>query len=276
MSGVSQISLHSISPSADISSRGTYSPIPDLEDEPEAAAAEAAAGQEGETRVPPLSRFGTFLSNDFNRLSSRVALVLVIVILLALYGQRASELSHIQQVSKDGSLDVPVSGEDHLPRLRPCQFHRSSQMSGRPKVIQTSIAEPSAQWAEVSCFQSFDRVLNPLKMKFQLPSAEIKIQFQKQDTDRPPILGFGGAFTEATALNYNRLNGEGKKTLTELLFGKTGLGYRYVRTNVNRLFGYFSFLAKACFVTHSLDLLPLLPMLYILKSQHGTSAYQLV
>jgi hypothetical protein len=46
--------------------------------------------------------------------------------------------------------------------------------------------------------------------------------------DRTPILGFGGAFTEATARNFWSLNERGRETALELLFGESGLGYRCV------------------------------------------------
>ena len=39
------------------------------------------------------------------------------------------------------------------------------------------------------------------------------------------IMGFGGAFTEASALNYDSLSQEGKDAVMELLYGKQGLGY---------------------------------------------------
>lgn len=40
------------------------------------------------------------------------------------------------------------------------------------------------------------------------------------------IIGFGGAFTEAAALNYANLTTELQDTLMEMYFGPSGIGYR--------------------------------------------------
>jgi glucosylceramidase len=48
-----------------------------------------------------------------------------------------------------------------------------------------------------------------------------------------PILGFGGAFTEASALNFGRLLPAGQEAVLELLFGKTGLGYSIGRIPIH-------------------------------------------
>ena len=59
------------------------------------------------------------------------------------------------------------------------------------------------------------------------PAAVIDVNFKNVPFgDRTPILGFGGAFTEAAALNYGSLSEEGKHAAMDLLFGKDGLGYR--------------------------------------------------
>ena len=70
---------------------------------------------------------------------------------------------------------------------------------------------------------------NPESSSGEYPSAIINVDFTSQPfRKRQPILGFGGAFTEAAALNFNSLSEDGKAVALELLFCKDGLGYRYV------------------------------------------------
>ena len=45
--------------------------------------------------------------------------------------------------------------------------------------------------------------------------------------------GFGGAFTEASARNYQSLDDSGKSAVIDLLFGKDGLGYSLGRVHMN-------------------------------------------
>ena len=52
-------------------------------------------------------------------------------------------------------------------------------------------------------------------------------------TTLSPILGFGGAFTQAASLNFHALSSTGQDAALELLFGKTGLGYNLGRTHIN-------------------------------------------
>ncbi|EED87519.1 glucosylceramidase [Thalassiosira pseudonana CCMP1335] len=59
------------------------------------------------------------------------------------------------------------------------------------------------------------------------------IQTSRAEPSRSPILGFGGAFTEAAALNYMSLNEEGREMVMQLLFGREGLGYSLGRTHIN-------------------------------------------
>ena len=67
-----------------------------------------------------------------------------------------------------------------------------------------------------------------------MPTATVDIDFSKiSHPDREPILGFGGAFTEASALNFMSLNSAGRSAVIELLFGKDGLGYSVGRVHMN-------------------------------------------
>lgn len=133
-------------------------------------------------------------------------------------------------VSRNQGLLLLINEEQ--PRLSPCVFYLSK--SDSPKVIQTSLGEPSAQWSEVACFRGAEET----KMIFPIPSARIKVKMFGSSSSFsssffPEILGFGGAFTQATSLNYNRLGGEGKAAFLELIFGATGLGYSMGRVPIN-------------------------------------------
>lgn len=100
-------------------------------------------------------------------------------------------------------------------------------------MIQTSYAEPSKQWSEVACVFAHRR-RNSKDQQQQYGIAQINIDFAKVAfPDRPPILGFGGAFTEAAALNFHSLSKEGQAAVMLLLFGKSGLGYTLGRTHMN-------------------------------------------
>ena len=121
---------------------------------------------------------------------------------------------------------------------------------------QTSMKEPSKQWAGVACLPvemttkakleqetnslfrkspSDTKFVNPLQVDDYLaPDAILQVNFsQRVFADRPPIYGFGGAFTEASALNFNRLSTAGKDAVMDLLFGKSGLGYSIGRIHIN-------------------------------------------
>eukprot|EP00984_Skeletonema_dohrnii_P038337 scaffold41471_cov228-Skeletonema_dohrnii-CCMP3373.AAC.2 len=104
-------------------------------------------------------------------------------------------------------------------------------------MIQTSFAEPSKQWSEVACVHVKNRrhlQEEDEEQQQEYGTAQINIDFDKVAfPDRPPILGFGGAFTEAAALNFNSLSQQGQDAVIELLFGKSGLGYTLGRTHIN-------------------------------------------
>ena len=46
-------------------------------------------------------------------------------------------------------------------------------------------------------------------------------------------MGFGGAFTEAAALNFGRLPSTNQDQLLEAYFGHTGIGYSLGRVHIN-------------------------------------------
>lgn len=102
------------------------------------------------------------------------------------------------------------------------------------KLIQTSLSSPSHQWSEQPCYSVdpehglFGRMKQAVVDEYQVPDAVLQVDFES-GLNRT-ILGFGGAFTEAAALNYNSLSQIGKDRVMELLFGESGLGYRYEPT----------------------------------------------
>ena len=58
------------------------------------------------------------------------------------------------------------------------------------------------------------------------------IKLYKNET-RQEILGFGGAFTEASASVYNKLDTEKKGEIIKAYFGEQGNGYSMARTHIN-------------------------------------------
>ena len=75
---------------------------------------------------------------------------------------------------------------------------------------------------------------NPYLNEYGNPDAILNISLGETSfPDRPPILGFGAAFTESASLNYQSLSEIGKETLMELYFGKSGLGYTLGRVHIN-------------------------------------------
>ena len=68
-----------------------------------------------------------------------------------------------------------------------------------------------------------------------LPTKTIEsptIKLNKNGT-RQEILGFGGAFTEAAASVYHKLDLEKKEEIIQAYFGSNGNGYTMGRTHIN-------------------------------------------
>jgi glucosylceramidase len=78
---------------------------------------------------------------------------------------------------------------------------------------------------------------HPMVERFGAPDALMQVNLSQIafPGKAVPILGFGGAFTEAAALNYQSLTETGKDTVMELLFGKSGLGYSLGRVHINSI-----------------------------------------
>eukprot|EP00977_Amphora_coffeiformis_P018523 scaffold6562_cov163-Amphora_coffeaeformis.AAC.10 len=125
-----------------------------------------------------------------------------------------------------------------------CEIH--SERFTVAQGIQTSMQDPSHQWSTMSCFPVVKETKSsflfarppppdpPRINTYSAPDAIFAVSF---DTlafpGRPPILGFGGAFTEAAARNFHTLSADGQELVLELLFGKDGLGYGLGRLHMN-------------------------------------------
>ena len=171
-----------------------------------------------------------------------VALIATILLCIALFlnvflprtttTQTTTVLSSAEEPGTDAAVYRPT-----------CEVH-----SNRFTVhgVQTSMQDPGHQWSTVSCFPVVKETKSswlfarttppdtPSINTYQAPDALLQVRL---DTlafpGRPPILGFGGAFTEAAARNFHTLSREGQELVLELLFGKDGLGYSLGRLHMN-------------------------------------------
>ena len=180
-----------------------------------------------------------------NYLKQNIATVIIVVLLtiiFALAGERASIA-----VSSSSEL-VENKLQTTEIKWRPCQLYLDPKVRS-VKVLQTSLADPANQWGQVPCLvrnsqQIYDEPqwnwlfgnssAETQPLEYGMPSATIKANFKDiSHPKRKPIMGFGGAFTEASALNYMTLEKSGREAVMELLFGKNGLGYSLGRVPMN-------------------------------------------
>lgn len=145
----------------------------------------------------------------------------------------------------------------------------SSSIVASPRILQTSLMEPSKPWSLRPCVAAADPTVVPLNAA-AAPDAILQVEFSNMassfDTHnhRAPssspgtasstkassstktttstaaklsapnvILGFGGAFTEAASLNFHTLSALAQETVLELLFGSSGLGYSMGRVPIH-------------------------------------------
>ena len=102
------------------------------------------------------------------------------------------------------------------------------------RVLQTSLEEPTEKWAQQECIVSMRQQQQHSDDvdAYGAPDAVLKVNLDTlAHPNRPPILGFGGAFTEASALNFQSLSEQGQETVLDLLFGQ--LGYSIGRVHIN-------------------------------------------
>jgi glucosylceramidase len=104
----------------------------------------------------------------------------------------------------------------------------STRYSHNIRVLQTSLGEPTQKWAPQECIATTKEEIDA----YGAPDAILAVRLDVQaHPNRSPILGFGGAFTEASARNFQSLSKEGQDTVLELLFGQ--LGYNIGRVHIN-------------------------------------------
>ena len=177
-----------------------------------------------------------------------VIIVFLLLIIFALAGENASNRGQAANLVEDKSSALKI-------QWRPCQMYLDESVNN-VKVIQTSLGDPSTHWGQLPClvrnenpftfktvhdssssqwnwlFGTDDDTKEPIE--YGMPSADIKVNFEKiAHPDREPIMGFGGAFTEASALNFMTLSEDGREAVMSLLFGKEGLGYSLGRVHMN-------------------------------------------
>ena len=175
-------------------------------------------------------------------------IVILTLIIFALAGENASSKGEAAQLVETKLTSTEI-------KWRPCQVYLDPTVNP-VKIYQTSLGDPASQWASMPCLvrstkmeEKYNKAIqdsqwswlfgitqdesqNPLE--YGMPSAQINVDVDSvPHKDRQPILGFGGAFTEASALNYMSLNSDGKKAVMDLLHGKDGLGYTMGRTHIN-------------------------------------------
>jgi len=161
-----------------------------------------------------------------------VVIAVLLSIIFAMAGNRASSKGQAEQTV----LNERIAGS--IDR-RPCEIYNMVH-KGTVEILQTSLGTPSSHWSEIPCsvrdheyrfkedglqwrwrFRNHDEPVD-----YGRPSAEIRVQPEDiAHPERSPILGFGGAFTEATALNYMSLNESGRSAVIDLLFGMNGIRY---------------------------------------------------
>jgi hypothetical protein len=163
---------------------------------------------------------------------------LVAVVLVLYFGFPTSNTVNILDVAKTGKEEAAApSGEEVAAEViyRPfCIDHRAGKETS-VKLIQTSMKDPSHQWSLQPCYVVPAKKLPDEEDSYGAPDAHFQVNFSNIVFARreTPILGFGGAFTEASALNFHSLQREGQEAVLELLFGKTGLGYTKGRVHIN-------------------------------------------
>ena len=173
---------------------------------------------------------GTYIRKHITSL----IIVILTLIIFALAGENASSKGEAAQLVETKLTSTEI-------KWRPCQVYLDPTINP-VKIIQTSLSDPASQWASMPCLvrstkmekeTSYSKALqesqwswlfgitqdesqNPLE--YGMPSAQIHVDFDTVPyQNSQPIHGFGGAFTEASALNYMSLHNDGKKAVIDLL-----------------------------------------------------------
>ncbi len=207
------------------------------------------------------------ISRYFQEHYRSVIIAFLLMVIFALAGDKASNQDQAANLVEDKISALQIQWRPcqmYLKESGSAVVGSGSGGSGsgtRMKVIQTSLGDPSTHWGELPCLVRNEGPLNfnngdnsqwnwrfgsaedeeeeatsmgGEPMEYGMPSADIKVDFANiAHPEREPIMGFGGAFTEAAALNYMTLSEEGREAVMSLLFGKDGLGYSLGRVHMN-------------------------------------------
>jgi len=172
----------------------------------------------------------------------RTIALLLLGVAVLLFFATPSRDSVITVSSSTPSGTIPNSESVPPVMYRPFCLTHSSKATAR--ILQTSMGTPSQPWSHVACYSQPETVRSwmsgspPVTVNlngYGAPDAILQTNWNLPSpfSDRTPILGFGAAFTEASALNYQSLSEDGKTALMELLFGRSGLGYSLGRVHIN-------------------------------------------
>jgi O-glycosyl hydrolase len=139
---------------------------------------------------------------------------------------------HQAEANNPGDEDN-ISVDPTMNSFRPyCEYYPIEGNKRRvapPRIVQTSLHQASQPWTLIQCVPNENYVVE--LNTATAPDAVLETNFSHHM--EVPILGFGGAFTEASALNLNRLSETGRQAALELLFGRSGLGYALGRVHMN-------------------------------------------
>ena len=86
-------------------------------------------------------------------------------------------------------------------------------------------------WETAEGGRRLEQVVNPSSDTQK--AADVTFTFWTDDERGQPIIGFGGALTQASGTIWNRLSQRERERLTELLFGDTGLRATLARIPIN-------------------------------------------
>jgi len=145
---------------------------------------------------------------------------------------------HQQQVVVvDTTRTEDVSAEDgttstEQPVYRDVCRYYTTKKQQRPRILETSMHHASQPWTWKECLWNEDTIVEVNAA--HAPDAILDTDFGTAPNNSPTILGFGGAFTEASAMNWQRLSPKGQDAVVQLLFNATiGLGYTLGRIPIH-------------------------------------------
>lgn len=169
----------------------------------------------------------------------------VLVLYIGFPTDHSVDVTHLTNHHQEETLPQEAEEETTTVMYRPFCVHYGDETKV-VQLLQTSLQNPSQQWSARPCYHESQRLWSKLTkgkaggddiplLLFGAPDASFQVNLSQPafPQRKTPILGFGGAFTEASSLNFHSLSPEGQETVLELLFGKSGLGYTKGRVPMN-------------------------------------------